>query len=448
MASSILRTSLKIVCVLWLSQARMAQAQLSCESAVEEAIRNGPASLAAKGAYNAALAAVEQDRPIVRPTVSAVAAGTIQGPGVTLPLPGAVTRTVLPEQAGRLDLILQMPVFRAAGGAARQRFEALKQQALLDYRKSLLDIRASVYRLFSDLVRAESGIRTAEAGLEAARRFAELTEALVKTGSGKPADRDQAAAQLADAEAGVKKAKMGRLLAVMAINQALGKATTANTAYALPSSFTALPVSPDAGIAAAKTHRIELLELRVSLMAAKAGLSLAKSQSALSLNAKGQLTEQTPTALLHEHFAAATLELQIPLFDGGKTRNDVAEAQARIKQLQALLQQAESGIELDVRRAYLEWKQAIEDVAAARASVLAAESALRVAEKAFEVGRISAAEVFAARREAQAAREKEATAQSELISHSLDYSAVQGDAPNIVNTIANIPVKLTVTNYN
>ena len=425
-----------------------AQAQQSASEAVDTAIRNAPAAKAARAAYEATMAGIEQDRPVLKPALTASASGTLQGPGVSLPLTGTTLNSVLPERAGRLDLVFEMPVFRTGGAAARQRYEALRQQAQLDYRKALLDIRAQIQKLFADLARAESGIRTAEAGRDAANRFAELTDHLVRAGSGKPADRDQAAAQLADAEAGVKKAHMGRDLAVMAINQAIGKPITAPSAYAPLTSAMTLPVSPEMGIRMAKAQRLEILTLKVSLLAARAGLSLAKSQTALSVNARGQLTEQTPTALLHEHYAAATVELKIPILDGGKAHSETAEAAARIKQLQALLLQAESGIEMDVRRAYLQWKQAIEDTKAASAAVTAAENALKVAEKAFEVGRLSGAEVFAAQRDARTAREREASALAETVTDALEYSGVQGDAPGIVNTLASIPVKLTVINDN
>ncbi len=410
--------------------------------AIAASLTSAPASRAAKAAYEAALAGIEQDRPIARPIVSALASGTLQGPGVTLPLAGSVPNSVLPPQAGRLDILFEMPLFRFGGVAAQQRYSALRSQALLEYRKSLLDISSGIQRLFVDLEQARQGVRTAESGVEAARRFRSLTDALVASGSGKPADLDQATAQVADAEAGLSKARYGVLLANMALNQALGRPIQSAANYAPLSSDAAPPVSANAAILSARSQRVEVLTIKINLAAARAGAALAKSQGQPSVSARGQLTEQTPTALLHEHYAAASIEIKIPILDAGKTRSDVKEAEARVRQLEALLIQAETGVDLDVGRAWLNWKQSVENQKAANASVIAAETALTVAETAFRVGRISGTEVFAAQRDARAARERRAAAATSAIAASLEFATVQGEGHPIVNKLAGIPTNL------
>ena len=55
-----------------------------------------------------------------------------------------------------------------------------------------------------------------------------------------------------------------------------------------------IPASPDPAIEEALHARPEILLLEQNVIAARAGISLARAQSQPAVNARGQVTEQTP----------------------------------------------------------------------------------------------------------------------------------------------------------
>ena len=141
-------------------------------------------------------------------------------------------------------------------------------------------------------------------------------------------------------------------LARQAFNYALGRPVLTPFALEALGPLPTVPASPDAAIAYAQQNRPELITLELNLRLAQAGVSLARTQSQPTVTARGQYTEQTPTALAHEHYYGATLEVRFPLLDGGKTRQDTREAQAQVDRLNAERDRARRGIELDVRHAW------------------------------------------------------------------------------------------------
>ena len=129
-----------------------------------------------------------------------------------------------------------------------------------------------------------------------------------------------------------------------------------------------MPETPDAAIAIALQNRPELISLELNLQAARAGVSLARLQAQPTFNARGQITEQTPTAFQHEHYYGVTLELRWTLLDGGKIQQDTREAKAQVERLEALREDARQGIALDVKNAWYKMRDAQRQIGLAHES--------------------------------------------------------------------------------
>ena len=390
------------------------------------AARQSPQARAAKAVRDAAQAQADRDKPVIRPTLNATASGTAQGPRVTFPRPDYTPATVLPEGAARLDLVLEQTVYRAGIGAAKQRYAAQFALVTEDYRKTLSDLAQMARKSYMDVLRAQSGVRTAQEGLDAALRYQQTVDAQIRAGIAKPVDAETVKAQVAEAQAGVETAQGGLRLAQAAFNKALGRGLNTPVALEALGAQPIVPDTPDMAIAVALQNRPELISLELNLQAARAGVSLARLQGQPTLHARGQFTEQTPTAFQHEHYYGATLELRWTLLDGGKIQQDTREAKSQVERLEALREDARQGIALDVTQSWQKMRDARAQIALAQTRVTGMQAFATVAEKAYEVGRGTVLEVQAAQREVRSARERELQATHDLYSAAIDFTHAQG----------------------
>jgi outer membrane protein len=403
-----------------------AQALTQAES-VAAALRQSPQVRVAKAVRDASMVEAERGKPVARPTLDARASGILQGPRATFPRPDGSLATVLPEEVGRLDLILEQPLYRAGGRAARERYGASLSETEWEYRRALAAVALAVRKAYIDVLRAEAGVRTAQDGLAAAQRAQELVTRQIAAGLAKPVDAETAKGQIAEAQGGVTQATSALSLARMNFNRTLGRPlTTAVVLDPLPEAPKA-PESPDAAIAAALKQRPELQLLGETLKGAQAGIALAKAQAQPGLNFRGLLSEQTPSAFVREHYAAGILEIRWSILDAGKTRLDTQQAKAQTSRVEALREDARQGVALEVTQAWQQMRDAQEKIGLTRIQREALEATATVAEKAYEVGRGTLIEVQAVQREVRSARTRETQALYDLHTSAADFAHAQGE---------------------
>jgi outer membrane protein TolC len=400
---------------------------VSVEDSVREAFKLSPQVRAARATLESARIQAGREKPVARPTVTAIASGTVQGPRVDFPRPDNQLATVLPEGVARLDLIVEQPLYRAGFKAAKDRYAAQLSAGELDFRKALSDIALAVHKAYIDVLRSDAGVSSASDGVDAAVRYKKLVDQQIASGVAKPVDSNTADAQVAEAQAGLTRAEGAASLARLNFNRTIGRSLSLPVEIARITALPIIPASADAAVARAIRIRPEILLLEKNLDAARAGISLAKAQSRPSVNARGQVTEQTPSAFQHEHYYAATLEVRWPLIDGGKARQDSRDARAQTARLEALLEDARQGVALEVMQAWQKMREAESRMQLAQTQRKGAEATEQVAEKAYEVGRSTALEVQSAQREVRTARSSELLALYDLHAAYADFLYGQGD---------------------
>jgi outer membrane protein TolC len=288
----------------------------------------------------------------------------------------------------------------------------------------------AVRKAYVDVLKAEAGARAARDGVDAAVRYQELVGRQIAAGVAKPIDATTVESQVAEARTGLAQAEGEAALARYNLNRLLGRTLQGPLMAAEITEAPGVPDSPDAAISRAIRSRPEILLLEQNLGAARAGIALARTQSQPTVNARGQLTEQTPSAFLHEHYYAATLEVRWPLLDGGKARQDTREAQAQAARLQALLEDSRQGVALEVAQAWQKMREAQSRIDLGRTQRQGLERTEMVAEKSYEVGRSTVFEVQAAQREVRNARGREIQSLYDLHSAYADYLYASGDLLN------------------
>jgi len=419
--------SLGMICLLILFPLSAWTQALTPAASVAAALRQSPQVRIAKAVRDAALVEAERGKPTARPTLEARASGLLQGPRAVFPRPDGSAATVLPEEVARLDLILEQPLYRAGQHAAQDRYGAALGEAEWEYRRAMSAVAVAARKAYIDVLRAAAGVRVAQDGLEAAQRVQELVTRQIAAGIARPIDAGTAAGQAAEAQVGLTQAASALKLAHMNFNRALGRELKTEVALEPLSDAPKAPDSPDAAIAAAWKHRPELQLLGETLRGAQAGIALAKLQNQPGLNFRGLLSEQTPSAFVREHYAAAILELRWPILDGGKTRLDTQEARAQTARVEALRDDARQGVALEVTQFWQKMRDAQEKIGFAHIQSESLDTAAAVAEKAYEVGRGTVIEVQAAQREVRGARARESQALYDLHTAAADFAHAQGE---------------------
>jgi outer membrane protein TolC len=402
------------------------QAPLSVAEAVRIARQNNPEIRAARMETKAAQIQTGREKPIALPTLTAQVEGTLQGPRVTFSRAGHLDAIVLPEQYGKIALTLEQPLYRPGLGAAKERYHAQTQANAWEEQRVENDVILQVKRAYFQLLTAQAMAEVAHNGLELAQKHLKLMRDMQEAGMASMRDVKAAEADLAQAEQGLLKAETGVSLARGNLNRLLGRdpSTPIETAPSPP--LPTVPESTAAGIALALTRRPEIRRLEESIRAARAGVSLARTQSGPALSARAVAARQTPSAFVNQNYLAASLVLTWSPFDAGKTRADVGEAQARVGQLEALLEEAKLGIRLEVEKAWRSMQEAQARLQAARRQVAAAEAALEVSELRYQARVATQLEVASARLEVARARGNVAEAIGDLHIAAAEYAHATG----------------------
>jgi outer membrane protein TolC len=188
-------------------------------------------------------------------------------------------------------------------------------------------------------------------------------------------------------------------LAKQKINLARLTGLAPNAGYQLTDSF---PFSPapvrdvDAAVAQAEQQRADLKAAQSQVEAARKAVSAARAERLPSVAVSGdyQVIGTNP-AQSHGAFAVVGT-LAIPLWQGGRTAGDIAQAEAVLAQRQAELEDTRSQIEAQVRQACLDLEAAAGQVELASKNVQVAQETLEMTRARMEAGVINTVEVVQA----------------------------------------------------
>ena len=188
-------------------------------------------------------------------------------------------------------------------------------------------------------------------------------------------------------------------LAKQKINLARMVGLPPNAAYQLTDSF---PYSPapvqtvDDAVTLAEKQRPDLKAAQSQVDAAAKALSAARAERLPSAAVSGDYgVIGTNPAQSHGVFTVVGT-LSIPVWQGGRTSADIAQAQAVLAQRQAELEDTRGQIESEVRQAYLDLEAAAGQVEVSRKNLQVAQETLEMTRARMEAGVINTVEVVQA----------------------------------------------------
>lgn len=321
--------------------------------------------------------------------------GAIVLPAGTIPgIPGTITIPLPPPTPNLYSAALtyQYPVFtggRIESGIALAQANLKGAEAALERVKQqvVLDVKQAYYQVLL----AQAGIDVAVRTLASADENLRVARARVAAGASPRFDEVQAEVNQANARQSLIRARNAAALAQHGLSAVM--ALPLDTALAPRETMGLVPVRMEAGalIRRALESRPEMAEHQARLAAALAAIEAAKANGRPALILSGGPSygntagagagSPSPTTGW-----SVTLAATVPLFDGGLTAERIREAEVRVEQLRVLEAQLRQGIELDVRRALLNFASAAEELATADKTVEQAQEGLRIANVRFAAG--------------------------------------------------------------
>ncbi len=285
---------------------------------------------------------------------------------------------------------------RASRDAAQYQLEAVTNQVL-----------AGVRIAFYNVLRAQQTIAVREQALSLLAGEAKNARNRYEAGAGAQFDVLRAEVALANGRPPLITARNDLKIGIEELRQLLGfiNRDGANLAkvpeFLGELTFGNEQFSLDDALAAARRQRAELQALAKGVSIADAGVTVARAGYLPKVGASAGWQVVSNRALLNHGqsnldgwFVGAQSSWAI--FDGRATAGKVRSAKSQAAQARLSLQEEELAIDVEVRRAFASWQQAVELVAASSKVVEQATEALRLSRARFDVGAATQLDVLQA----------------------------------------------------
>lgn len=280
---------------------------------------------------------------------------------------------------GRGDAVITLAKANLRGAEAT--LERIKAQLVLDVRQT-----------YYTVLLAQAGIGVSQRAVTSADENLRVARARVQAGASPRFDEVQAEVSLASARLGLVRARGSAALAVQALDALL--ALPLDTALQPRETLVVVALRGElpALIRRAVEGRPELVEHAARVDAAQAAVEVARAgtRPLIVLNAGPTYGNASGTSLTGASTASLSWSIvlsgTITLSDGNLTAERIREAQLRLEQLKAGEAQIRQGIELDVRRAVINYGSAVEEVGVADKGVEQGQEQLRIAGVRFQAG--------------------------------------------------------------
>lgn len=379
--------------------------------------------LAASASETAAAAAERRAAQAARfPTITA--SGSVsrlsQSPALAFDTGGGVFRSPALFAGDRMRLgsiEMQVPLFtggRLSAGIAAARAGESAASAL--QAGTAADLRLAVAKAYVDVLRAERGLQTATAAVSSLQAHRHDVAALVERELAPLSDRLAADVSLAHAEEGRLAAEHGLALARAAYNRAVGEPQDREVVLS--------PNLPEAGTAAMAAER-SLGELLAAAQQSRPELAALRARNdQLDAAADAESRRRLPQVVLTggwQHLGSQLLDrqdysqvgigVQWQLFDAGGTRERTAALRLAATAAARRADDARSGIELQVRGAWMAVRDATARLAVATAAVAEAVENERQSRELYGAGLAANTQVLDALRLLTGARADRDTAE-------------------------------------
>lgn len=301
------------------------------------------------------------------------------------------------------QLLYQGGGVTAALDAARTTREA----AVLDIRAVVEDVMLEVRTRFADVLLAREAIDVQEQGVALLREQLRDVKNRFEAGSVSQFEVLTAEVALANAQPRLISARNAFRIAIDELRRVIGyRGEVGGDPAKIPDFEGELNKEPvvfelQSALAAAKARRPELLRLEQLRLANESGVKAARAgflpEVSLTAGYEGRKLSGSNSFSDTVDGWTAGLNAQWAIFDGARTRGQVAQARARLNRARLSLSEQSLAIEVEVRRSLSAWQEAEELAEAAAKVVEQATEALRLADVRYKNGAATQLDVLQAR---------------------------------------------------
>jgi cobalt-zinc-cadmium efflux system outer membrane protein len=327
------------------------------------------------------------------------------------------------------QLAAAMQVFNLAALRHLQALRQAQAATRYDVEAAENDVAAAVARLYLLTQRAATQVASRQADVALFERLQKAAQDELAAGTGTRLDVAQANVQVVRARQALLVAQNDEETAKLALLNAIG----ANEASDVVLFATAAPPVPARGdaIARARAQRPELKELAAREAAARLGVDAARARRlpSIGFEYQGDLSGNKTDDLRYSRRIAGVLS--VPLLHGDIEAN-IARAKLEQHDVEVQRAQRERDVEQDVRRAELNVQNANARATVAEESVRVAEEALTVARDRRAAGYGSPVEVDRAQDIYRQAREDLIAARADAAAAAFDLAHATGDIRGVV----------------
>ncbi len=274
--------------------------------------------------------------------------------------------------------------------AAKLNHEATQRDTDAAYNQLRLDVSEAFY---GALV-AQEFVRVAAQSVSLVEEQLGIAEASLAVGAATHFDVLRAKVQLANAKSVLIRAEHGVRIAKNTyktlLNIPLAEDVTVKGTLEIPENRHRLSLNVDALIQRALENRPEVHRAQFNEQAAHKQIAIAKTRRLpdLGLFSNYQISQNERLTQMNRIWSVG-FQINIPIFDGFATRAAVQQTESVLKQAQLGGAQVKSGVELEVRAAYLNLLGAQTLIDVQRETVAQAQESVRIANLQFQNGIIT-----------------------------------------------------------
>jgi outer membrane protein len=400
--------------------------ELSLEQAETIALANQPRLLAEQLRARAYVQRIREARAGLQPLVAFNATGALAADTGTATAAGALTTSSISNRftyGGNLTQLVT-DFGRTSALIRSTRYQAAAQADFVTLTKA--EVRLNVREAYYGTLGAESVLHAAQAAQSNRHLISRQLEALAQNELRSTLDVNFAKVLESEAELAVVRAQSTVAQECSRLATAMGQQQPVSSHLVEPAVPSAVPAAPEEIVAQAQTQRADLSAAQAQQKAAQAFASSEKGLSYPSLNilgAAGQLPYHDHT--LHDSYAAAGFNLNIPVFNGGlfaaRRAEAELEASARTRDTAALRLE----VNQQVRDAWYRADEAYRSLDVTARLVAQSKEALRLAQDRYDAGLGSIVELNEAQLNETSAEISAADATYTYLSRraELDYAA-------------------------
>lgn len=342
------------------------------------------------------------------------------------------------EELWRAGVQLNQPLF--AGGKSAAAIKAGKfdrESVIQDARARRISTMADIYRKYFDALLAREVISVQQESLDLIDQQLKIAKNRFDAGAGPRFDVLQAEVRVANAKPPLIRAHNEYRTSIDDLRTSMGAVFAENTGptnILLTGTWDEQPpaYSLDEAVRRALDNRAELSSIRTRREAAAERVKRYKRDRMPTLDFYANYSME------NDRFSSgdvtlegwqAGVEANLTLFEGGRIRGQVAQAQSQLDQLVFEEESIRLAIELEVRSAWNNAEEAGEILAASELVISQAEEALRLAQNRYNVGSLTQLDVLTSQLEFTKAKLEHVTATHNYNLALIDLKRAVGEMP-------------------